>query len=426
MQKTDQIASIANRGKKCIIRLKNRTVCYAENGQRSVPLEKTIKNIEQFFLRSPIEVQFTFIKNKSGKAEKAFLKYHSPFNKLQDQHYFGKGLSPNQNIASACFELFERYCARMRSDDVITESSFDELIDIAIDPQNFNLAENSGFHRTKKIDWIWGYSLSRKVPVLVPANLVFCPYLTSNNEKYIVMSDSNGLASGNNIEEAILHGLLEVIERDQVFISEYNRLPFKRIIPESVPAVCKPTIDYLIDKGYQVSILSGTTDIPVPFIAAFIHHKKSPSNCSVAYGCHPDPALAFERALTEAIQLLPPSNNHKKWLKSGAPQLYLSNLSDEIHFKILKNQATSNIKENIEILVSFLNEIESEVIAVDLSQSGIPFPSVRIMATKLQPYINKDSLRLSQRFFDVPVKLGFRKQPISKSEVKIWPICGFK
>jgi ribosomal protein S12 methylthiotransferase accessory factor YcaO len=426
MQKPDQTTSIANRGKKCEIRLKNRTVCYAENGQRSVPLEKTIKNIGQFFLRSPIEVQFTFIKNKSGKADKAFLKYHSPFNKKQDQHYFGKGLSSNQNFASACFEFIERYCARMRPGDVITESSFDELIDLAIDPQHFNLAENSSFLRAKKIDWVWGYSLSRKVPVLVPANLVFCPYLTSNNDKYIVMSDSNGLASGNNMEEAILHGLLEIIERDQVFISEYNRLPFKRIIPESVPGACKPTIDRLTDKGYQVSILSGTTDIPVPFMAAFIQHKKNPSNCSVAYGSYPDPALAIERALTEAIQLLPPSNNHKKWLKSGSPQFYLSSLSDEIHFTVLKNRATLNIKENIEILVSILKEIESEVIAVNLSQSEIPFPSVRIMATKLQPYINKDSLRLSQRFFDVPVKLGFRNQPILKSEVKIWPICGYK
>ena len=65
------------------------------------------------------------------------------------------------------------------------------------------------------------------------------------------MSDSNGLASGNNMEEAILHGLLEIIERDQVFISEYNRLPFKRIIPESVPGACKPTIDRLTDKGFR-------------------------------------------------------------------------------------------------------------------------------------------------------------------------------
>jgi ribosomal protein S12 methylthiotransferase accessory factor len=228
------------------------------------------------------------------------------------------------------------------------------------------------------------------------------------------------------MEEAILHSLVEIIERDQVTISEYNRLPFKRITQESIPFVCKPMIDHLTDKGFKVFILSGTTDIPVPFIAVFIHHKKYPSNCSVAFGCHPDPMLALERALTEAIQLLPPSFNHKKWLKSGAPQFYLSNLNDEIHFDALKNQATLNIKENIERLVSILKEIDSEAIVVDLSQPDIPFPSVRVLATKLQPIIRKDSVRLSQRFFDVPVKLGLRSRPIPKSEVKIWPICGYK
>jgi ribosomal protein S12 methylthiotransferase accessory factor len=426
MQESDQTASASNRGEKCEIHLKNRHVCYAENGQRSVPLEKTIKNIEQFFLKSPIEVQFTFLRNRSGKIGKAILKYHSPFDKSKDQHFFGKGLSTSQNIASACFEFFERYCARMQPDDMITESSFDEVIDHAINPQHFNLAERSISHRAKKIDWIWGYSLSRKVPVLVPANLVFYPYLTSNDEKYLGLSDSNGLASGNNMEEAILHGLVEIIERDQVTISEYNRLPFKRITQESIPFVCKPMIDHLTDKGFKVFTLSGTTDIPVPFIAVFIHHKKYPSNCSVAFGCHLDPMLALERALTEAIQLLPPSFNHKKWLKSGAPQFYLSNLNDEIHFDALKNQATLNIKENIERLVSILKEIDSEAIVVDLSQPDIPFPSVRVLATKLQPIIRKDSVRLSQRFFDVPVKLGLRSRPIPKSEVKIWPICGYK
>ncbi len=95
MLKTDQTTSIARRGKKCKIRLKNRTVCYAENGQRSVPLAETINNIEQFFLRSPIEVQFALIKNKYGKTNKAILTYHSPFDVSQDQHYFGKGLSTN-------------------------------------------------------------------------------------------------------------------------------------------------------------------------------------------------------------------------------------------------------------------------------------------------------------------------------------------
>ncbi|MBN2763640.1 MAG: YcaO-like family protein [Bacteroidales bacterium] len=426
MRKAYRTASAVNRTFKYELKLKDRIVCYEENGHRTVPLEKTIKNIERFFLKSPVEVQFTFFKKRSRRINQAYLKYHSPSGKFKDQHYFGKGLSANQNIASTCFEFFERLSAQIRPGDLIIEASFNELIDNAIDPRQFSLPGSINFHDEKTIDWIRGYSLSRKIPVWVPANLVFCPYSPQKPEKYLGITDSNGLAAGNNIEEAILHGLLEVIERDQIFISEYNRLPFKRITRMSIPAVCKPVIDHLEKRDFQVFIMSGTTDIPVPFLAAFIHHNKESSECSVAYGCHLDPTIAVERALTEAIQLLPPSYNHTGWYNSGAPQFYSGNPADEIQFDTIKNKATVNIRENIKILVSLLKEIDSEVIVVDLSRPDIPFAAVRVLATKLQPYIHKDAVRLSDRFFNVPVKLGFRRCPVPVSDVKIWPVCGYK
>jgi len=426
MRKAYRTASAVDLTVKYKLKLKDRIVCYEENGHRSVPLEKTIKNIENFFLRSPVEVQFTFFNKRSGKINQAYLKYHSPINKLKDQHFFGKGLNADQNIASTCFEFFERLSAQIRPDDLIKEASFNELTDNAIDPRQFILPRNIKYHKEKKIDWTPGYSLSRKMPFWVPANLVFCPYNPQEHEKYLGITDSNGLAAGNNIEEAILHGLLEVIERDQIFISEYNRLPFERITRISIPEVCNPVIEHLEKLDFQVLLLSGTTDIPVPFFAAFIHHKSKPTECSVAYGCHLDPTIAIERALTEAIQLLPPSYNHTNWYKSGAPQFYSGNPADEIQFKTIKNKATFNIKENIEILVSLLKRIDSEVIVVDLSRPDILFPAVRVLATKLQPYIHKDAVRLSDRFFNVPVKLGLRRHPVPVSDVKIWPICGYK
>ncbi len=413
------------RGRKRTLNLKQRLVCHAENGLRSVPIEKTIQHIEHFFLKSPLEVQFTFIKKGSGGINRAILKYHSPEGKSKDQHYFGKGLTIGQNIASAGFEFFERYSARMRPDDRIREASYVELSGKAVDPRLFYLGK-SPFDPALKIDWVWGYSLTREIPVLVPANLVFLPYRTDKMEKQIVLSDSNGIASGNNLEEAILHALLEVIERDQVNISEYNRLPVKLIAAEGIPDICQPLLKNLKSKGFGVSLFAGSSDLPIPFIIAFLHHRKVISSCSVAYGSYPDPVIALERALTEAVQMLPPSGNHKGWLESGAPEFYRSGSPEVIPFDSIKNLATNDIRETIWKCVSILGDIGSEVIVVDLNHPDIPFPTVRVLATHMQPRLNEDSMRLSERFFDVPVRLGFRNTPLASHEVKTWPICGYR
>ena len=412
-------------GGESILHLRKRVVCHAENGLRSVPIEKTIQKIQQFFLKSPIEVQFSFIKKRLSGINRAILKYHSPSDNSGDRNYFGKGLTVGQNIASASFEFFERYCAGMRPDDPVTEASYNEVSDKAVDPHLFNLG-NSSFTPSLKIDWVRGYSLLRKIPVLIPANLVYVPYQAERDEKYIVLADSNGLASGNNIEEAILHALLEVIERDQLNISEYNRLPFKRIAPDSVPDVCNPLLENLEKMGFEVHLLCGSSDLPIPFMTAFLQHRKTLSRCSVAYGSYPDPTIAVERALTEAVQMLPPSANHKAWLKSGAPGFFKAACPDEIDFGAIKDYATDDIRDNIEICVSILKDIGSEVFVVDLSRPDIPFPTVRVLATHLQPRLNQDSMRLSKRFFEVPVKLGFKDRQTTISDVKLWPICGYR
>jgi ribosomal protein S12 methylthiotransferase accessory factor len=407
------------------LHLKQRFVCHAENGLRSVPIEKTIRNIELFFLRSPLEVQFTLVKKSASGINRAILKYHSPESKSEDKHYFGKGLTIGQNMASACFEFFERYCSRMRPEDKLLEATFKKVEYKAVDPRLFDLGKTT-FTPDLKIEWVWAYSLTRKKRVLVPANLVFLPYQANKLEKYIMLSDSNGIASGNNLEEAILHALLEVIERDQVNISEYNRFPFRRIDPQSVPEVCQPLLMNLGKRGFRIHILSGYTDLPVPFIVVFLQHTKIASRCAVSFGTYPDPVIALERAITESVQMLPPSVNHKGWLRSGAPQFFQTEFPEMIPFGSITNIATSDILENIRVCVDALKAVGSEVFVVDLSRPDIPFPAVRVLATRMQPRLNRDSMRLSDRFFEVPVKLGFRKEPLPVSEVRLWPICGYR
>jgi ribosomal protein S12 methylthiotransferase accessory factor len=268
--------------------------------------------------------------------------------------------------------------------------------------------------------------LTNSEPVRLPANFVFFPFISGREEKSIAWSDSNGLAAGNNIEEAILHGILEVVERDSVVIGEYNRLPLTEIRTDGLSAEVLLILARLEAKGFSCSFRAVPTDIPIPIISAFLSNRAEPERCSLAFGCHLDPALAVSRALTEAVQLLPPSVNHEGWLRSGSPERYAAPATTKMSLSDLINLSSADLKENIERCIAILKEIGSEVIVVDLSLPDIPFPAVRVLATGLQPLFREADMRFSRRFFDVPVNLGLRAKPLDPAEVKIWPLCGYR
>lgn len=106
-------------------------------------------------------------------------------------------------------------------------------------------------------------------------------------------------------------------------------------------------------------------------------------------------------------------------MQSGAPQFFQTEFPEVIPSGSIPNIATNDILENIEICVTALKEIGSEVFAVDLSRPDIPFPAVRVLATRMQPRLNEDSLRFSERFFEVPVKLGFLEEQRTIAGVRL-------
>lgn len=414
------------RGEKRGIALRRRRVRYSGNGLRSVPLAKTLADIEHFFLMSGVEAQFEMARRAGDGMTRSILEYLSPAGATKDERYFGKGASGGQALASACMEFIERFAARIQPDDDLVEASYAEVEAEARDPRLFCLSLEGAFDPGRGIDWFWGYSLTRAESVLVPANLVFFPFRSGRDEKAIAWTDSNGLASGNNLEEAILHAVLEVVERDAVVIAEYNRLPPTEIRLDGRAVGFSPLLDDLKAQGFFCSFAAVPTDIPIPVVSAFLQKMNEPENCAVAFGCHLDPSLAVSRALTEAVQLLPPSVNHEGWLRSGSPECYAARPSRAIPFDDLKSSASSDLKENIERCVAILNGIGSEVIVVDLSLPDIPFPAVRVLATGLQPLFHQGDMRLSRRFFEVPVKLGLRAEPLAPADIKIWPLCGYR
>ncbi len=419
-------AARPGRGRTSGLRLRTRRVRYAGNGLRSVPLEETLAAIEKFLLEHDDEVQFEIFRRDEDGATRAALQDLTPLREPLYQRYSGKGISSGQALASAFMEFIERLAARAQPRARLVEASFGELASDAVDPRLFSLSSDAAWDADKKLDWVSGYSLTRSRPVLVPANLVFAPYLADQEKKYICLSDSNGLASGNNLEEAVLHGLMEVVERDAAMIGEYNRLGRPEFAPEGLPPDVLGLAGLLSERGYRCSFRNATTDIPVPAVSAFLQNEADPSLCCVAFGCDLDPQVAFSRALTEAVQLLPPSYNQKEWLESGSPEHYAAPSPVTMRPTELPNAATDDLKRNIEICVAALEQAGSEVIVVDLSLPDVPFPAVRVLATGLQPIVRQDDLRLSPRFFHVPVKLGLREGPSDPSRVRFWPLCGYR
>jgi YcaO-like protein with predicted kinase domain len=405
--------------------LKPRRVRYAENGYRAVPVETTLAVIERTCLATDREVQFRMGREWDDRPAHAFLKFLSPAGAGRDERYFGKGTTRAQTVASACLEFFERQCAKPRPDDIILEASYTEIAPTACDPRLFGLPSNPPFRPDEPIDWVWGYSLTRSEAVRVPANLVFLPYEADRESKFIAWNDSNGLAAGNCIEEAILHAILEVIERDAAMIDEYNDLPRDRIAPRGLARGACDILSSLEAQGYACSFKSAMTDMPFPAVSAFLQKTGDPAQCCVAFGCHLDPGLAMSRALTEAVQLMPPSVNQEEWYRSGASARHAAPAPNTIPPGAMQNLASGEILADIRMCAAILKEFGSEVIVVDLSLPDIPFPTVRVLATGLQPLLHDGQRRFNPRFFEVPVKLGLRHEPPAV-DVRIWPLCGYK
>ena len=73
--------------------------------------------------------------------------------------------------------------------------------------------------------WVWGYSLTRERPVLVPESLAY--YRIGRHapqSRPFVSEISNGCALGGCVEEAALYGLLELAERDAFLLTWYSRM----------------------------------------------------------------------------------------------------------------------------------------------------------------------------------------------------------
>lgn len=226
----------------------------------------------------------------------------------------GKGLDDDAAQASAVMEAVEIATAEQPGVAVRHASA----AEIGACGERFNplaslIRRGAAAPRDDEVlPWIEGVDALSGEAVWVPAEAVTLDYRTDRPPPRWWQS-TDGLASGNLMWEAVLHGLLERIERDASTLWTLRTEAQVRascLCPEAFADVNVLHLARLIaDAGLHLRLFDMTTDIGVPAIFATLSPR--PNGHETAWrhfdlasgrGCHPSPAQAAIRAITEAAQ----------------------------------------------------------------------------------------------------------------------------
>jgi len=315
----------------------------------------------------------------------------------------GKGVSAVQAQVSLTLESIERYSSEFREEwaDRLIVGSFNDLRRKrnTLDPTTLILSQFSDYSPDADLHWIAGYDICRCEEILVPAREVYHPF--HRDEGLLYGSHTNGLASGNTIEEAVFHALTEIVERDAWSIAKYNRDYGEAVLIEDIPEN-----RFLIDivrkfeqAGLEIVARDITSDIGIPVVAAFSKDLRHGDTLPIeGFGAHTDPRVAMGRALmematTRALFLV---KDGPDGLRDTSP-LYLTHdeAMDDPRFAVrsvkrlsdMEIGYSSDITEDLKACVARLRERGLDrVIAVDLTRPETGVPAVRVVIPGTDPY----------------------------------------
>jgi YcaO-like protein with predicted kinase domain len=141
---------------------------------------------------------------------------------------------------------------------------------------------------------------------LIPSDLVWLITRIKGQALMAVQMGSNGVATGGSIEDAILSGLYEVIERDAWTLNQYlldSGFLLKRTPLVDLPPRIESCIRKIDGANLKVHLFDITNDYKIPVFSAIILDLSGQcAGTFGGYGCHLNAEIAAIRAITEAAQ----------------------------------------------------------------------------------------------------------------------------
>jgi bacteriocin biosynthesis cyclodehydratase domain-containing protein len=346
----------------------------------------------------------------------------------------GKGRTRVQARASALAEAIERYASLWQGDEPTRRGPMAELDGQAIAPpvllnfsaRQYRERDPAGdprhsaplpFTEETAIDWTPCWSLSRGARRFLPTSYCFNQKAQSEAER-VCPFDPNGHAAGNCLEEAVLQGLLELVERDAIGIWWYGRLARAEIDQDDLEDdFVAQMVAHYRSLGWAVWALDLTTDLGIPVIAAVAEHAAS-GRFAAGFGCHLDPHIALHRAITEAHQIFEPDPDRPAlWTRADLEDsAYVRPSRDRPRRSLreLPRQAEDDLERAIHSCVERLGSHGLETIVLDYSRPDLPLRTVKVVV----PGLRHMWRRLGPgRLYDVPVAMGDLPRPRREDEL---------
>jgi ribosomal protein S12 methylthiotransferase accessory factor len=417
--------------------LKSSPKIYGEGLHRVITPRETLRRVKPLMAK----VGVTRLADITGLDYLGIPTYSSVVPRSHDllSVYNGKGTTKELAKVGALMEAIERHAATTLSGPFLY-GSYNELSrkENVLDPAKTGLRLRKSYTNDSKLAWIKGFDLCSQQEILVPVELAGYNLLGQYGEPCYASSTTNGLASGNTIEEAICHALCELIERDAWTIAEIlsHWLPYARqkakmqemgeqralnsadidddvsLYPNIDVSQANGTLRSLFSKfqkaGLEVMVKDITSDLQVPTVFATVVDSSGAniSRSHTGLGTHPDVHVAITRALTEVAQsrvvdiqgvredivfsaekAIGASHtkrvstlNRRSWYHKASPQTrLLSELPRYVH---------SDILDDIHFMLTRLQQANlTQTIVVDLTHPEVGIPVVRVIVPGLEVWI---------------------------------------
>ena len=380
----------------------------------------------------------------------------------------GKGTHLEQSQVGALCESLERHagCFQKEEEHHISARYKDFAEGEAILPNQLMLFSEEQFRNRKEINGrkISFYQVTEPFDEASDEKLLWTPVwsLTEKRFKHLMTqqlyynvtghpqirepfyanANSNGCAGGSCLEDAIVQGTYELIERDAFALWWYNRLQYPGVDIDSFNSPWIQRVQKYYNKiGRRTWALNLTHDFEIPCFVAFSMCEEGTPFTTMGAGAHSNPTIALSRAIAESNQTyisLEPWSPHSSHVQEHFDTVALEWFNkanpwkDESYRYILPSQQKKATKledfsspqhtDALEEVLWLKNKIEEkgmEMLVQDQTRPDINYPVARVIVPGMRHFWCQLG---PGRLYQVPVEMGWLEKPLTEEQLNPMPL----